>query len=168
MRKALFVGSFDPFHNGHREVVEWGLEAFDEIVVVIANNENKKHWFSQEERKELAQMSLKGIEQVRVRTASRKDIVDIAKEEGIYNVLRGVKAGGNLEEEIQLQEYVKFLCDEPIQFYFKITTNADFRSSSVVKVLAFEGKEEKLEGFICKEIKPMVCKRAKEFQIEIK
>ena len=45
-RKALFPGTFDPFTNGHLDVVNKGLAIFDEIVIAIGTNSSKKEMFS--------------------------------------------------------------------------------------------------------------------------
>lgn len=51
-RKCIFVGSFDPFHEGHASVLRRALWLFDEVVVGIGVNPKKQHMFSTEERKE--------------------------------------------------------------------------------------------------------------------
>ncbi len=49
-RKAVFAGSFDPFTNGHLDIVKRGLLLFDEIVIGIGNNSTKQYLFSLEQR----------------------------------------------------------------------------------------------------------------------
>ena len=50
MKRAIFPGSFDPLTKGHEALVKRGLELFDEIIVAIGTNANKKYLFSLEER----------------------------------------------------------------------------------------------------------------------
>ncbi len=45
MRRALFPGSFDPFTVGHLDIVERGVKIFDEIVIGIGKNSEKKYMF---------------------------------------------------------------------------------------------------------------------------
>ena len=50
---GVYAGSFDPFTNGHMEVVTHAANVFDRIVVLIADNPGKKHWFSASERRDI-------------------------------------------------------------------------------------------------------------------
>ena len=50
MRKAIFPGSFDPFTLGHLDILKRSLPLFDEIVVGVGNNIEKKTMFSVDER----------------------------------------------------------------------------------------------------------------------
>lgn len=52
MRKAIFPGSFDPITLGHYDIIKKGLTLFDEIIVAIGVNADKKYMFSLEQRKE--------------------------------------------------------------------------------------------------------------------
>ena len=51
MRKAIFPGSFDPITLGHEDIIRRGITLFDEIVIAIGVNAEKKYMFSLEERK---------------------------------------------------------------------------------------------------------------------
>lgn len=53
MKTALYAGSFDPLTNGHIDVVEKALKAFDHLVILVANNSLKKYSFTLEERVEM-------------------------------------------------------------------------------------------------------------------
>ena len=52
MKKAVFPGSFDPITIGHIDIVNRGLKIFDEIIIAVGNNVDKKYMFSKEKRVE--------------------------------------------------------------------------------------------------------------------
>ncbi|MEM9723241.1 MAG: adenylyltransferase/cytidyltransferase family protein, partial [Bacteroidota bacterium] len=57
MKKALFPGSFDPITLGHFEIIQRGCSMFDEVIVAIGVNSQKKYLFSLEERMEMLEKS---------------------------------------------------------------------------------------------------------------
>ena len=67
MIRAVFPGSFDPFTNGHLDIVIRCAKLFDEVIVGVGDNLSKKYWFSIEERVELAKQSTAGMPGVQVR-----------------------------------------------------------------------------------------------------
>ncbi|WP_072341104.1 pantetheine-phosphate adenylyltransferase [Actinomyces urinae] len=67
MIRAVFPGSFDPFTNGHLDIVQRCANLFDEVIVGVGDNLSKKYWFSIEERVELAKQSTAGLPGVQVR-----------------------------------------------------------------------------------------------------
>ena len=67
MIRAVFPGSFDPFTNGHLDIVKRCVKLFDEVIVGVGDNLSKKYWFSIEERVELAKQSTAGMPGVQVK-----------------------------------------------------------------------------------------------------
>src|SRR5215210_2906617 len=53
MRRAIYPGSFDPITNGHLDIIERGCKLFDEIIIAILVNPDKKPFFTIEERREM-------------------------------------------------------------------------------------------------------------------
>ena len=58
-RKAVFPGSFDPITLGHYDIIERGLTLFDEIILAIGVNSDKKYMFSLEQRKQFLEDTFK-------------------------------------------------------------------------------------------------------------
>ena len=147
MSEAIFVGSFDPWHNGHTDRLKNALKIFTSVTVVVADNTNKKkYWFNQEERSMMVKKCVENLsDNIIVKVAGKKMIQDICHEERIFNVFRGVKAGRTFEEEMHLQITTKYLAKqeygEEIFFIYDITSEEDFRGSSIVKILLLGNKD---------------------------
>ena len=63
---AVYPGSFDPITNGHVDIIKRGLRMFDELIVLVAYNPNKKSLFSVEERIEMIEEVIRDCKNVRV------------------------------------------------------------------------------------------------------
>ena len=101
MAKAFYPGSFDPAHNGHIDVAKRASRLFDQVVVGVYQAPPKVLMFDTEERVELFQESLKGIDNV--------DVVEftglaptVAREVGAEVILRGLRAGFDFEQEFEM------------------------------------------------------------------
>ena len=67
-RKAVFPGSFDPITNGHYDIIKRSLPLFDEVIVAIGINSEKKYMFSLEDRKRFIEEAFKDDTKVSVIT----------------------------------------------------------------------------------------------------
>ncbi len=105
MRRAIYPGSFDPVTNGHLDIIERGCKLFDEIVIAIAVNPDKRPMFTMEERRAM-------IEEVigELRTAGCRLTVEsfeglltkYAVERGADALVRGIRAISDYEYELQM------------------------------------------------------------------
>ena len=88
-RTAVYPGSFDPFTNGHLDVVERALGIFDRLIVAVAANPDKRQpLFSVEERIELISAALKGRDRVEVSSFTGLT-VEYARSLGANTLVRG-------------------------------------------------------------------------------
>lgn len=167
MSEAIFVGSFDPWHNGHEDRLKNALKIFDKVYVIVADNSIKKsYWFNQCERTALVKKSVEKFgARVIVKAAGVKMIQDICHDEQIFNVFRGVKAGRTFEEEIRIQIATNYMAKEEygeeILFVYDITSEEDFRGSSIIKNLAVKGKD--FSSLVPNDILNEISERAKEY-----
>lgn len=89
-KTALFPGSFDPFTLGHLNILKRALTMFDEVVVAIGVNQDKKGMFTDEQKINIINQAVRGLEGVRV---DKYDCltVDYCKTNGIHHIVRGVR-----------------------------------------------------------------------------
>ncbi|GAB2773687.1 pantetheine-phosphate adenylyltransferase [Rhabdobacter roseus] len=119
-RIALFPGSFDPFTKGHQDIVQRGLKLFDEIVIGIGNNANKKRYFPIEVIKAHIQSSFSPEDNVKVITYD--DLTArIAREVGATFLLRGLRNTTDFEYENGISQVNRFVYEE-IETVFLITS----------------------------------------------
>jgi pantetheine-phosphate adenylyltransferase len=101
---ALFPGSFDPFHNGHLEVVERATGLFDEVVVASLRNPQKAEpLFTIEDREEMLAESLAHLPTVRI-VAMSSLVVELAREVGATVIVKGLRAVSDFESELQMAQ----------------------------------------------------------------
>ena len=97
-RTALFPGSFDPFTAGHLNILKRALTMFDEVVVAIGVNIDKRGHFSTERKIEIIRQATAGLEGVSI-TSYDNLTVDICRELGIRHIVRGVRNMLDFENE---------------------------------------------------------------------
>lgn len=101
---GLVTGTFDPVTKGHMEVIEKALRLFDEVVVAVLVNPEKKCMFTPEERLALLNAALSG--NTRVKTLYSEDYaVDVARRVGADKLVRGVRGEGDEAYENAMAEY---------------------------------------------------------------
>lgn len=97
---VLYPGSFDPFHNGHQELVETAAYLFDRVVVAAIRNPQKSGMlFTLDERKELIRDALDHLPNVEVISMS-KLVVDVARDVGADFIIKGLRAVVDFENEM--------------------------------------------------------------------
>ena len=135
---AVYPGTFDPFTNGHLDIVKRGTKVFDKVVIAILNNRNKTPLFSVEERKEMIRESLAGYANVEIDSFDGL-VVDYALKKKARAILRGMRAISDFESEFQLAMYNRRL-NRDIETVFLMTgLRWLFISSSGIKELASFG-----------------------------
>jgi len=97
---VLYPGSFDPFHNGHREMVETAAYLFDRVVIAAMRNPQKgEPLFSLVERKQMIEESLAHLDNIEV-VQFAKLVVDVAKDVGADFIVKGLRAVVDFESEM--------------------------------------------------------------------
>ncbi|MCO4754709.1 MAG: pantetheine-phosphate adenylyltransferase [Bacteriovoracaceae bacterium] len=131
-KKALYAGSFDPFTNGHLDIVNRALSIFDEIYIVIAVSPSKKPFLERSVRRELLTELFKGDPRVKVDTWDGL-LVDYARENEIKSIVRGLRPTGDFEFEFQMASMNRKLNPECETVFFATGEKLYYISSSLVK-----------------------------------
>jgi pantetheine-phosphate adenylyltransferase len=100
-RIAVYPGSFDPLHNGHLDIIERCRPLFDEVVVAVLFNDQKKALFTVDERMEIIRSLVDGRKDCRVESFSGL-LVDFMEKVGARAVVRGLRAVSDFEYEFQM------------------------------------------------------------------
>ena len=104
MTLALYPGSFDPFHNGHLEVVERAALIFDGVVIAVLRNPQKSQaLFDLESRRAMIDESVSHVAGVKVVSMSTL-VVDVARELGATVIIRGLRVVSDFESELQMAQ----------------------------------------------------------------
>lgn len=131
MRRALFPGSFDPITLGHFDIIQRGVKLFDEVVVAIGINAEKKYMFSLEERQQFIKDAFK--DEPRVKVVTYKGLtVDFCKEIDAEFILRGLRNPADFEFEKAIAHTNRRM--SKIETVFLLTSaKTSFISSSIVR-----------------------------------
>lgn len=141
---AVYPGSFDPITYGHLDIIERGLEVFDEIIIAVAKNSGKKSLFSTDERINLIKQALGDNPRVSVETFEGL-LVDYVLSRGSRVILRGLRAVSDFEYEFQIAQMNHNLKNEIETLFMMTSVPYGYLSSSIVKeVASLNGSVESL------------------------
>lgn len=146
---AIYPGSFDPFTNGHMDIVHRGLEIFDTVIIAASRNSEKNSLFSVAERMEMITELVADNPRVLVETFDGLLVnYVIAKEARV--ILRGLRAVTDFEFEFQLAQ-MNHIVQDQVETLFMMTSPAcAYLSSSIVKEVG------RLNGDIRSFVPPLV------------
>jgi len=153
---AVYPGSFDPFTNGHLDVVERALGIFDHLIVAVAGNPDKRQpLFSVDERVRLIKDAVQGYDRVEVSSYTGLT-VEYARSRGATTLVKGLRAYSDFDAELQQALMNRKLAPD-IHTVFLMSSFAHiFVSSSILKDIASYG------GNVSDLVPPSVAKALKE------
>jgi pantetheine-phosphate adenylyltransferase len=139
MRKAIFPGSFDPITLGHYDIIKRSIPLFDEIVVAIGINADKKYMFTLEERKKFIEDSF--VDEPKVSVVTYEGLtIDLCRKLGANFILRGLRNPADFEFEKAIAHTNRKL--SKIETVFLLTASkTSYISSSIVRDVIRNGGE---------------------------
>ena len=138
MKTAVYAGTFDPITDGHLSVLSSAAKVFDEVIVGVAADNNKKTLFTLEERTQLAKLSTAHLNNVRVEAFSGL-LVNFARSQGATALVRGLRVVSDFEYEMQMALFNKDLCSDLETVFFIADATHSVISSSQVRNIASLG-----------------------------
>ncbi len=136
--RAMYPGTFDPFTNGHNDLVRRASRIFDRVVVAIAANPGKAPLFPLEQRLELVRAVLHDLPNVEV-TGYTGLTVEFAAQHGLNVMMRGLRAVSDFEFEFQLATMSRHLSDQVETVFLTPTESFNFISSTLIREIASLG-----------------------------
>ena len=131
MKRAIFPGSFDPITLGHYDIIKRGITLFDEIIVAIGVNADKKYMFSLEERQKFIEDTFADEPRIKVMTYEGLT-VDFCQKIDVEFILRGLRNPADFEFEKAIAHTNRDLA--PIETVFLLTSaRTSYIASSIVR-----------------------------------
>ncbi len=135
---AVYPGTFDPFTNGHSDLVERATRLFDKVIVAVAANPGKTPLFNLQQRVNMAKTVLQSLDNVEVCGFSDL-LVDFAQKKQANVILRGLRVVSDFEYEMQLASMNRHLAGDIETLFLTPAEQYSFISSSLVKEIAQHG-----------------------------
>jgi pantetheine-phosphate adenylyltransferase len=134
VRRAVYSGTFDPITLGHLDIIKRASKIFDEIIVAVAKNEEKRPMFELDKRVEFVKKAIDGLEGVKVLPFSGL-LVEFTNEVNANTIIRGLRTTADFEYELQMDYANSSLKKELDTVYLMPSLNYSFISSSIVRAI---------------------------------
>ena len=136
---AIFPGSFDPFTIGHESVITRALPLFDEIIVAIGSNTNKKAYFSMEQRMQMIREVFSDTDRIKIESYEGLT-VEYCRQKGARYLLRGLRTSSDFEYERAIAQTNKAMYPElESVFLLTIPEHTPINSSIVRDIIRLGG-----------------------------
>jgi len=157
VRTALIPGSFDPFHNGHLEVVETASRLFDHVIIAAIRNPQKTGaLFTLTERKEMIGETVSHLDNVRIESFASL-VVDVARKLGADVLVKGLRVSTDFEYELQ-QAQMNHAISGIDTLFIPCASDMSFIASSLIRDIARFGGANRVSSMV----PPAVSKRLAE------
>jgi pantetheine-phosphate adenylyltransferase len=158
--RAIYSGTFDPITKGHLDILKRALKIYNEVIIAVANSSSKKPMFTISNRIKLIKKATRSFNCVVIKSFDNL-LVEFAKNENVYSIIRGLRTTTDFEYELQMS-YANNSLDNRIDSIFLMPTlkNAFVSSSVVRELINFDGNFDHLiPKRIHKKIKKIIRKK---------
>lgn len=138
-KKAIYPGTFDPFTNGHLDVLERAMTIFEEVTVLIAENSSKNTLFTVDERMAAIRSVTASMAGVSVEVLHDGLLAEYARDHGANAIIRGVRQVKDFEYEFQLSLLNRHLNPEVTTVFLMPNVKYTYVASSIIKEVAMLG-----------------------------
>ena len=135
---AIYPGTFDPFTNGHLDILQRARRLFPEVLVAVAARPDKSPLFTLDERMAIVRDATRDLPGVRI-AAFDTLLVDYAREQGAGVIIRGLRAVSDFEYEFQMALMNRRLAEEVETVFLMPHEAYTYLSSRLVKEIALLG-----------------------------
>lgn len=143
MKKAVFPGSFDPLTLGHCDIINKSLDLFDEIIIAIGENSDKKNMFSMDDRKKFIHDEFKNQKKLKILSYDGLT-VNFCKKIDANFIVRGLRNPADFEFEKTIAQTNKKLTGIETVFFLTSPETAYISSSIVREIINNKGDYTKL------------------------
>lgn len=143
MKTAVFPGSFDPFTNGHMDVLQSALKLFDKVIIAVGHNIQKRGFYTVEERLRIIKMALEGMDRVEVTSYSGLT-VNFCNKLGVRFIIRGLRTTTDFELETVISQANSKLSPDILTVFIPAGNESSFISSTVVRDVLENGGDASL------------------------
>lgn len=137
--KAIYPGTFDPFTNGHLDVLERAVNIFDQVDVVMAENSQKHTLFSMEERLRMIREVVAPLPNVGVDVLHEGLLADYARTVGAKAIVRGVRQVKDFEYEFQMSLLNRHLYPDVTTVFLMPNVKYTYVASTIIREVAMLG-----------------------------
>ncbi len=159
-RCAVYPGSFDPVTYGHIDLIKRATHVFDEVIIAVANNTQKKALFDTQERLQMLRESTKGVKGIRLEVFDGL-VIDFASQHNAPVLIRGLRMISDFEYELQMALTNRRL-NEKIETVFLMPSEGySFLSSTLIKEAASLGADVSsfVPEFVAQRLKEKLIRR---------
>tara|TARA_X000001036_G_C20418526_1_gene700144 strand:+ start:111 stop:563 length:453 start_codon:yes stop_codon:yes gene_type:complete len=142
MKKAIFPGSFDPITIGHVDIIKRAMKVFDEIIIAVGDNTDKKYMFPKEKRVEFVKQTFNNYNSIKIESYSGLT-VDFCNKNNTEFMIRGLRNPADFEFEKSIALTNRKMTDIETIFFLTSPENS-FVSSSIVRDLIRNSGDYKL------------------------